>query len=175
MRAPVTSPRSHDLHRGIRRIAAGLIGVCGVYQVAVGLYFIALRPALLPEDVRFLATGRASLHAGLPRLETWLHLVFIVLGGQMAAIGALLIGSSFRIFHAQLSGGRELALLGAAGALSVCAMAGVNFVLGSDFRWLLIVPVVAWSAGLVLAAVSYRGAGARVAKPAKRHGTGHHE
>ena len=154
MRAPVTSPRSHDLHRGIRRIAAGLIGVCGVYQVAVGLYFSALRPALLPEDFRFLATGEASLHAGVPKLETWLHLVFVVLGGQMAAVGALVVGSSLRIFHAQVRNRRELVWLGAAGLLSVGTMAGVNFALRSDFRWLLIAPGVAWSAGLVLALAS---------------------
>ena len=136
-------------------------------------YFIALRPALLPEDVRFLELGVASLHAGVPQLETWLHLVFVVLGGQMAAVGVLVVGSSLRIFQAQLRSSRELASLGAAGLLSVGTMSVVNFVLGSDFRWLLIAPVVAWSAGLVLAAVSCRRA--RAAKPAKPHGNGSHE
>ena len=131
-----------------------MIGVCGVYQIVVGLYFIAWRPALLPEDLRFLATSLASLHAGVPTLETWLHLVFVVLGGQMAAAGALVLGSSLRIFHAQVRIRREFVWLGAAGLLSVGTMAGVNFALQSDFRWLLIAPGVAWSVGLALALAS---------------------
>ena len=171
MQALNTAPRGHDLGR----TAAGLIGLCGLYQVAVGLYFIALRPALLPEDLRFLAADAAGLRAGLPRLEIWLHLVFIVLGGQMAAVGVLLIGSSLRIFHDKRSRG-ELVLLAAAGVLSAGTMAGVNFVLGSDFRWLLIAPTVTWAAGLVLTVLSGVDFGAAVgAKSGKRQGEGRHE
>ena len=176
MQAPKTSPRGHGLRRGIRRTAAGLIGLCGIYQVAVGTYFIALRPALLPEDIRFLATGVASLQAALPRLESWLHLVFIVLGGQMAAVGVLLIGSSFRIFGANMRSRWELVGLGAAGVLSVGAMAVVNFVLASDFRWLLIAPGLAWSACLVLTAISSLDSGAAIgANLPGRQAEGRHE
>ncbi len=172
MKALNTPPRGHDL----RRTAAGVIGLCGLYQVAVGLYFIALRPALLPEDFRFLGAGVAGLGAGLPRLESWLHLVFIVLGGQMAAVGVLLIGSSLRIFQTERGNRCEIILLGGAGVLSVGTMAGVNFVLGSDFRWLLIAPAIAWSAGLVLTVLSGVDFGAAVgAKSGKRQGEGRHE
>ena len=171
MQALNTAPRGHDLHR----TAAGLMGLCGLYQVALGLYFIALRPALLPEDLRFLASGVAGPQAGLPRLQIWLHLVFIVLGGQMASVGVLLIGSSLRIFHTKMRRWRELVLLGAAGALSVGTMAGVNFVLGSDFRWLLIVPAMTWAVGLVLSVLGGVGSGAAVgAKSGKRQGEGRH-
>ena len=133
-----------------------MIGLCGGYQVAVGLYFIALRPAMLPEDVRFLEIGVAGLHAGVPRLETWLHLVFVVLGGQMAAVGVLVVGSSLRIFHAQVRNRRDLIWLVAAGLLSVGTMSVVNFALRSEFRWLLIAPGLAWSVGLVLALIGSR-------------------
>ena len=150
-------------------MAAWLIGLCTVYQAAVGLYFIALRPALLPEDIRFLEAGVTSLHV-VPRLETWLHLVFFVLGGQMAAVGALVVGSSLRIFHARGRNRGELAWLGAAGLLSVGTMAGVNFALQSDFRWLLIAPGVAWSVGLALALASCLTAAAR--EPASQLGEG---
>ena len=156
MPVPHTSAHALDPRRGLRRTAAWLIGLCGVYQVAIGLYFIALRPAMLPEDARFLETSITRLHADLPRLEIWLHLVFVVLGGQMAAVGVLVVGSSLRILQAQLRSRGEVAWLGAAGVLSVGTMAGVNFVLKSDFRWLLIAPGLAWSVGLVLALASYR-------------------
>ena len=176
MRAPKTSSRGHGRVLGIRGTAAGLIGLCGLYQVGVGLYFIALRPGLLPEDIRFLATGVASLQAGLPRLESWLHLVFIVLGGQIAAVGVLLIGGSLRIFGANVRSRWELVGLGAAGVLSVGAMAAVNFVLGSDFRWLLIAPGLAWSVGLILTVISSLASGAAiVADRPGRQGEGRHE
>jgi hypothetical protein len=110
----------------------------------------------------------ASLHASLPKLESWLRLVFIVLGGQMAAVGVLLFGSSLRTVQAKVGSRPELVLLGAAGLLSVGTMAGVNFVLGSDFRWLLIAPAVAWSVGLVLTVLSAVGSDAPGgAKPAR--------
>ena len=147
-----------------------MIGLCGVYQGVIGLYFMALRPAMLPEDGRFLELVITSLQVGVPRLETWLHLIFVVLGGQMAAVGALTVGSSLSVFQDQLRSRRELAWLGAAGLLSVGTMAGVNFVLQSDFRWLLTAPALAWSVGLVLALASCRTNGAAAGEAANRHG-----
>jgi hypothetical protein len=79
-----------------------------------------------------------------------LHLVFTVLGGQMAAVGVLVIGASVRLGHRKASRS-ELALLAVAGTLSVGTMAAVNFALGSDFRWLLILPAGLWLLSLVLA------------------------
>lgn len=136
--------------RGLRGCAAASIGLCGAYQVGLGTYFIALRPPVLAEDLRFFGVGHDTLRAALPRLEPWLHLVFTVLGGQMAAVGVLVIGASVRLGHRNASRS-ELALLAVAGVLSVGTMAAVNFALGSDFRWLLILPAGLWLLGLVLA------------------------
>lgn len=114
--------------------------MCGVYQVALGIYFIAYRPSFLREDLRFFGGARETLGAALPRLETWLHLVFTVLGGQMAAVGMLVIAAALSLAYRRATGRGEFVLLAAAGALSVGLMAAVNFVLKSDFRWLLAVP-----------------------------------
>ena len=129
-----------------------LLGACAAYQLTIGLYFAVLRPPLLPEDLRFLRTAPGALAAAAPRLEHWLHLVFIVLGGQIAAVSVLTAALALRLSQGHALGWRELTLLGGAGALSVGTMSVVNLVLLSDFRWPLIVPVAAWAVAVALAA-----------------------
>jgi hypothetical protein len=63
----------------------------GIYQVGLGVYFVFARPSLLPEDARFMRASRADLLNAAPALESWLHWVFVVLGGQMAGAGILLV------------------------------------------------------------------------------------
>ena len=137
-------------HR-LRRAAAALIGACAAYQLMLGAYFVAFRPPLLPEDLRFLGATAERLIGDLPRLERWLGLVFVVLGGQMAALGTLLTAFAVRLMRRQTIDRLDLSLLGAAGALSVAGMSAVNFALGSNFRWLLVLPVLAWVIGVALA------------------------
>lgn len=134
----------------LRLIAAGVMGFCGVYQVALGVYFIVLRPPLLAEDLRFLGIGPEPLGQLLPRLEPWLRLVFTVLGGQMAGLGGLVIADALRL-GAGTGDRLELALLAAAGLITIGTICAVNFAFRSDFRWLLVLPVVAWTFGVALA------------------------
>lgn len=136
-----------------RRTAAGLLGACAAYQVGLGAYFVLLRPPLLPEDLRFLGATARRLTEVLPRLEGWLDLVFAVLGGQMAALGVLVAGVALRLAQGKAMTMCELLLLGLAGLMSVAGMSAVNFALVSDFRWLLILPVLVWALGLALAAL----------------------
>ncbi len=140
-------------HTRLRSTAAALIGACAAYQVMLGSYFVAFRPPLLPEDLRFLGTTAERLVVDLPRLERWLDLVFAVLGGQMAALGLLLGAFSMRWMRRRAIDRLELGLLGGAGILSVAMMSAVNFALESDFRWLLVFPVLAWAMGVALAAL----------------------
>jgi len=121
--------------------------------VAVGAYFVAFRPSLLPEDLHFLGTSAAEVGLDQPQLERWLDFVFMVLGGQMAAVGCLLGVSAVHLMRGRTVGGFELVQIGLAGLLSVALMSAVNFALESDFRWLLILPVLAWAVGLALAAI----------------------
>lgn len=149
---------------GYRRVAAALIGACAAYQVGIGAYFVAFRPQLLPEDLRFLGATAERLAVILPRLEGWLDLVFAVLGGQMAALGVLLAGLAVRLVRSRSLSGYELVFLSLAGLLSVASMSVVNFALGSDFRWLLTIPVAAWAAGVVFAAFGTKAARTRTAE-----------
>jgi hypothetical protein len=133
--------------------AAGLIGAWAAYQIGLGAYFAAFRPPLLSEDLRFLGGNASGLLTAPPRLERWLDLVFLVLGGQMAALGLLLAVVALRLSRQEAVDRREVVLLGLAGVMSVAMMCAVNFALGSDFRWVLVFPVLVWAGGLASAAL----------------------
>lgn len=128
------------------RVAQWLLTACGVWLVGLGVYFIALRPALLPEDFRFIGTTLDPLTRTAPGLQAWLRIVFTVMGGYMAGCGVLIL------FLARVAMPRRLVgtpwVLAFAGLTTVALMSAMNFVLHSDFRWLLLAPVVCWSLGL---------------------------
>lgn len=146
-----------------RRVAASAVGAWAAYQLGLGAYFVGFRPPLLPEDLRFLGGAAGELGALIPRLERWLDLVFLVLGGQMAALGLLLTGLALRLALGRVVHIRDVLLLGAAGLLSVAVMSAANFALGSDFRWLLVLPVLVW-----LVAVTSAGLAAVARAPARK-------
>ena len=102
----------------------------------MGLYFIFVRPPLLPEDVRYMALPATQFDIVKPALETWLTNVFQVMGRYVLAPGVLTItlaATSFRAHHWAAAAG---ALIG--GGTSIGWMAYVNFVINSDFRWVLL-------------------------------------
>ncbi|WP_204349658.1 hypothetical protein, partial [Serratia marcescens] len=55
------------------------------------LYFILVRPPLLPEDVRYMALPATQFDAVKQGLEAWLAHVFQVMGGYVLATGVLTI------------------------------------------------------------------------------------
>jgi hypothetical protein len=120
---------------------------CGIWLVALGTYFIFLRPPLLPEDLRFMGTTLTQIQVAVPGLESWLGSVFKVMGGFIAGTGVLIV------FVARVAVARRLAgtawAIAVSGALTVALMSATNFALHSDFRWLLLVPVLVWVASLV--------------------------
>ena len=126
---------------GVRH-AAALLGHVR-YQLALGFYFAVLAR----HSFRRISSGRPCSASrrrrrGLSPGCIWSSSSW---AGRMAAVGVLAAALAWRLSRGQASHWRELALLGGAGALSVGTMSAVNFVLGSDFRWLLILPVVAWA------------------------------
>ena len=121
---------------------------CGLWLIALGLYFIFIRPALLPEDLRFMNASLAQVRAGLPGLEGWLHKVFTVMGGFMAGTGVLTVFVAAAAMPSRLRGASWA--LAVTGLLTVALMSAINFALQSEFRWLLLVPAVVWLAGLVV-------------------------
>lgn len=125
-----------------------LLTACGLWLVGLGLYFALLRPPLLPEDARYLGTSIALTRTAAPGLEHWLRPVFVVMGGFMASAGVLIVFVATTAIPRRVKGTSWT--IGLSGVFSVALMSTTNFALASDFKWLLLVPAVAWLAGFAL-------------------------
>lgn len=126
----------------LKHLSSWLIIACGVWLVGLGFYFAVLRPPLLPEDPRYIGNSISEIQAAIPGLGRWLGQVFTVMGGFMAAAGMLTVFVGLRVVPKRVPGtGWALAL---SGLLSVVLMSVTNFAIGSDFRWLLLVPALLW-------------------------------
>jgi len=130
-----------------RLVSTWMLIAGGVWLIGLGLYFIVLRPALLPEDPRFMGTTLAQIRTAVPGLESWLKKVFTVMGGFMAGAGVLTVFVATVAIPSRLKGTSWAIAL--SGAFTVALMSATNFALYSDFRWLLLVPALIWLAGLV--------------------------
>ena len=120
---------------------------CGIWLIGLGLYFMFLRPALLPEDLRYMGSSPGEIQSAMPGLERWAHRVFTVMGGFMTGAGMLTI-----LVASNASTVREKwtwIVLALAGLFTVGMMSLTNFQLNSDFKWLLLIPSLLWVIGLV--------------------------
>jgi hypothetical protein len=71
------------------RLSSVLLAAFGILLVGIGIYFLVLRPPLLPEDIRYMSLTPAELESVGPRLTSWVTQVFRVMGGYVAATGTL--------------------------------------------------------------------------------------
>ena len=141
MKSNVLNPTTSRL-----QLSGKIFALCGIWLVALGTYFLFLRPALLPEDVRYIGSSLEAIRLAVSGLERWLRHVFNVMGGFMIATGVMTTLAACR-----LPARRELTTFTAlllAGTVSVGLMSATNFFLNSNFRWLLVLPVLLWLAGL---------------------------
>ena len=136
------------------RIAPTLLIASGIVVMGVGLYFNFFRPPLLPEDVRYVGGTMESIRAGAPGLAAWLSKVFLVMGGYILATGLLTTFMGVVLLRSMLPGGWLVASF--AGVTSIGLMAAVNFVIDSDFKWLLFSVAVLWACALLMHVVELR-------------------
>ena len=129
-----------------RSVSTWLFVGCGAWLATLGLYFIFLRPPLLPEDARFIGASLVQIHAAVPGLAGWLSKVFTVMGGFMAGAGVLTVFVASVAVRSRSKG--TFWVLAVTGSLTVALMSAVNFALASAFQWLLLVPALVWVAGL---------------------------
>jgi len=120
---------------------------CGVWLIGLGIYFMFLRPPLLPEDLRYIGISRDEIQLALPGLARWLHRVFTVMGGFMTAAGLLTIAVAMK--ESAVREKRTLIVLAVTGLFTVGTMSLTNFQINSDFKWLLLIPFLLWVAGIV--------------------------
>ncbi len=125
-----------------------MLTACAVWLIGLGLYFIFLRPPLLPEDPRFMGTSLEQIRLAAPGLEGWLKNVFRVMGGFMAGAGVLMAFVATVVMPLGLKGTGWIIAI--SGAPTVVLMSAINFALDSDFKWLLLIPVLVWLAGICL-------------------------
>ena len=125
-----------------------VLSATGILLMFVGIYFILLRPPLLPEDIRYMAISANELNNLRPPLELWLTQVFRVMGGYVTATGALTVTLAATAFRTRQKGAALGVVTG--GIASIGLMAAVNFVINSDFRWALLGIALLWACSLLL-------------------------
>ena len=130
-----------------RLFASASLTLGGFMLIGLGLYFIFLRPPLLPEDLRYIGASLAQVQNTVPELQIWLSRVFGVLGGYMIATGLLTIYISATSFRTGTRG--AIAVVCVSGLASIGWMVITNFVIDSDFKWLLLAFSLSWIVALL--------------------------
>lgn len=131
-----------------RQFSSLLLALCGLILMGIGGFFAVARPALLPEDARFIGMSAPQVHDAVPGLAGWLDKVFWVLGGYVFTSGLLVCRLARTSFRRRDRGAWSAAAL--AGMTSVGVMTAVNFLLDSDFRWPLLAFALLWITTLTL-------------------------
>ena len=130
------------------RVSSWLLVFCGASLVGIGLYFLLIRPPLLPEDVRYIGASLADLLGAAPGLANWLQKVFWVLGGYITGTGLFTIYVARTSFRTDNTA--ALPLLALTGLISIGWMSVVNVMIDSDFKWPLVLLAFLWAGALAL-------------------------
>ena len=125
-----------------------VLSLAGIILAGMGLYFIFIRPPLLPEDLRYMASSLQNVNDNIPGLANWLQKVFWVMGGYIFTTGVFTVFISTTSFRKRLPGAFGIVAL--TGISSIGSMTVVNFMLSSDFKWLLLTFILPWVIALIL-------------------------
>ena len=132
----------------LKPYSASVLAFGGLLLIAMGIYFILLRPALLPEDLRYMKTTLPVIDESASGLSNWLEKVFWVMGCYIFTTGLLTIFIAFTSFRTRTRGAYGIVVL--SGISSIGAMTVVNFMIGSDFKWILLIFTLPWIIALIL-------------------------
>jgi RsiW-degrading membrane proteinase PrsW (M82 family) len=149
MSVSTQSDRTASAEIGARpRYSSWALTVGGIALIGMGLYFLLIRPPLLPEDPAYMETTLQHISATVPGLLNWLPKVFAVLGGYITSTGILTCYLAQTSLKNRAPGSLAIACL--SGVTSIGLMVAVNFIIQSDFRWVLLMLATPWLATVLL-------------------------
>jgi len=128
--------------------SASVLALGGFLLVLIGIYFVFLRPPLLPEDYKSIGATSSVIRENLPQLSVWLQKVFWVMGCYIFTSGLLTIFIAYTSFLMRTNGAFSIVLI--SGISSIGLMTVVNFMIDSDFKWLLVTFILPWVIALIL-------------------------
>ncbi len=132
----------------LKPYSASFLTLGGFLLAGMGIYFIFLRPSLLPEDSKYIGLSLSTIENNIPGLSAWLKKVFWVMGGYIFTTGLLTMYMAQTTFRTRTQG--AFIIVSIAGLTSICSMTIVNFMLQSDFKWVLLAFTVPWFIALIL-------------------------
>ena len=125
-----------------------MLALGGLLLVAMGIYFVLLRLPLLPEDLRYIGSTLQNAKQNIPGLLNWLKKVFWVMGGYIFTTGLLTVFIALTSLRTRSQG--AFVIVAIAGISSIGSMAVVNFIIDSDFKWVLLAITFLWVIALIL-------------------------
>ena len=131
----------------VKPYSATALALAGLLLAGMGLYFIFIRPSLLPEDLRYMGSSLQNVKDDIPGLTKWLQKVFWVMGGYIFTTGLLTVFISFTLFRKRLPG--VFNIVAVTGISSIGLMTVVNFMISSDFKWIILIFTLPWAIALI--------------------------
>lgn len=131
----------------LKPYSATLLAIGGFTLMTMGSYFIFYRPPLLPEDYKYIEANSLVLQKNISLLSNWLQKVFWVMGCYIFSTGLLTIFISQTSFRKRIKG--VVYIVAITGISSIASMTIINFMLVSDFRWILLVLNLPWLGAVI--------------------------
>lgn len=128
-------------------LSSFFLSLGGALLIALGIFFIFLRAPLLPEDGRYIGTSLSEIENKIPRLTDWLQKVFWVMGCFVLTTGLLTVYVAQTSFRRRVPG--VFLMIFITGFTSIGAMTIINFMIQSDFKWVLLSFTLPWFIALV--------------------------
>lgn len=119
--------------------------VLGLLTIATGVYFMVLRPAVLPEDLRFMSLAPSEVAAPV---RSWIAVVFRTWGGFMIGLGLCVLGHAMSMVAGNARWSRLRMAAGLVFAFG--SFLASNVQLRSDFLWFISLMFVVATACTVL-------------------------
>ena len=132
----------------LKPYTASFLTLGGFILAGMGIYFVFFRPPLLPEDSKYIGLSLSAIQNNIPGLSVWLQKVFWVMGCYIFTAGLLTMYVAQTSFRTRTRG--AFIIVSIAGITSIGSMSIINFILQSDFKWVLLAFIIPWIVSLIL-------------------------